>query len=477
MKSVKRNYLYNVLYEVLTVITPLITTPYLARVLGADSIGTFSYTSSIVSYFELFAIMGISIYGQREISFHQNNPHERSLAFWNTKIASLSISAFVLITYIGFSIYTGSALYRIFTMAIIAVMLDVTWFFQGMEEFGRIVLRNVVLKTCTIACIFCFIKTKDDFLLYAFIHVGLAMLSEVMLIPQMKKYICKVYLKELSPFKNIKSVFILFVPSIAVHIYYTLDKSMIGWITKDAFENGYYEQALSIVRTLSPLVTAMGTVLLPRISFCYKNNDTEGVSKYVYKNTRFLWFLGIPATLGIAAISDNFVPWFFGDGYLPVIPLLKILSFLILIHGGGSLLGYEYLIPTEQEKRYTVSVVIGAVSNIILNLFFISYMKAIGAAIASIAAELIVLFIQLHFVKGKLDRGKMFFLGIKYLISGLVMFAIVRIENHYFSPSIVNTFIMIATGAFTYILMLLIFRDELFLETASGILGKLSKKI
>ena len=153
MKSVKRNYLYNVLYEVLTVITPLITTPYLARVLGADSIGTFSYTSSIVSYFELFAIMGISIYGQREISFHQNNPHERSLAFWNTKIASLSISAFVLIIYIGFSIYTGSALYRIFTMAIIAVMLDVTWFFQGMEEFGRIVLRNVVLKACTIASV------------------------------------------------------------------------------------------------------------------------------------------------------------------------------------------------------------------------------------------------------------------------------------------------------------------------------------
>lgn len=476
MKSVKRNYLYNVLYEALTVCTPLITAPYLSRVLGADCIGTFSYTSSIVSYFELFAIMGIAVYGQREISYHQDNPIERSKAFWNTKLVSIAISCTVLAAYICFSAYMNSTLYWIFTMAIIATVVDVTWFFKGIEEFGRIVLRNVILKICTIVCIFCFVKTKDDFLLYAFIHVGLALLSEVMLIPQLRRYLRKVPLRELRPFKGFGSIFMLFVPSIAVHIYYMLDKSMIGWITKDAFQNGYYEQALSIVRTLMPLVTSMGTVLLPRISFCYKNDDRDGVRHYVYKNARFLWFLGVPAALGIAAISDNFVPWFFGDGFLPVIPLLKVLCAFILINGANCLLGFEYLIPTGQERRYTAAVVTGAVSNVVLNMFFITHMKAMGAAFASIMAESIVLVLQLYFVRKELGIGKMASMGVGYLISGLAMFAVVRVENHYLAPSLLNTFLMIATGAVVYALVLFAIRDELFMKTASSFIRRLSRK-
>ena len=170
MSSIKKNYIYNVLYEVMTVITPLITVSYLARVLGADNIGVFSFTQANVSYFELFAIMGITIYGRREISFYQDDILERSKVFWNIKITSMAISGTVLVVYIVFAAYMNSVLYWIFTMSIMAAVVDVTWFFQGMEEFGRIVLRNVILKVLTIICIFCFVKTRDDFLLYAFIH-------------------------------------------------------------------------------------------------------------------------------------------------------------------------------------------------------------------------------------------------------------------------------------------------------------------
>ena len=237
MKSIKKNYIFNVLYEAMTVITPLITAPYLARVLGADNIGTYSFTESIVSYFELFAIMGISVYGQREISFHQDNIVERTKAFWNTKITSVAISSTVLVVYLLFASYMHSPLYWIFSMSMIACIVDVTWFFQGMEEFGRIVIRNVILKFATIVCIFCFVRSRDDFFLYAFIHVGLTLLSEFALVPQLRKHLCRIPFKELKPFRNIRQILILFVPSIAVHIYYRIDKSMIGWLTKDAFEN------------------------------------------------------------------------------------------------------------------------------------------------------------------------------------------------------------------------------------------------
>ena len=472
MSSIKKNYIYNVLYEVMTVITPLITVSYLARVLGADNIGVFSFTQANVSYFELFAIMGITIYGRREISFYQDDILERSKVFWNIKITSMAISGTVLVVYIVFAAYMNSVLYWIFTMSIMAAVVDVTWFFQGMEEFGRIVLRNVILKVLTIICIFCFVKTRDDFLLYAFIHVGLALLSEVVLVPQLRKFICRVPLKDLKPFRNLKPIIILFVPTIAVHIYYRIDKSMIGWITKDSFQNGFYEQATSVVRTISPVVTAMGTVLLPRISFCHKKKDIKGVRNYVYKNVRFLWFLAIPAAFGIAAAAGNVVPWFFGPGYEPVIPLLRILSLMLVVHGCTVLIGYDYLVPTEQEKAFTVTVVAGAVVNVIMNYFLIARWKAVGAAVASVLSEFLTLVIQVYLVRKSLSVRKMISLGLNYVIAGLVMYAAVRFEASFLEPSIVNTLIIVLSGMLLYALMLLILRDSLFLESLHNAVSK-----
>ena len=472
MKSIGKNYIYNVLYEILTVITPLITTPYLSRVLGPDCIGTFSYTTSIVSYFELFAIMGVSIYGQREISYHQDDPYERSKAFWNAKIASMTIASIFTVIYLVFASIMDTPIYWIFSMAMFATIVDVTWFFKGMEEFGRIVLRNIILKAVTIFCIFAFVRSKEDFLLYAFLHVGLTFLSEFFLVPQLRKYLKKVPLRELHPFRKFRHIITLFIPSIAVHIYYMLDRSMIGWITKDAFQNGYYEQALSVVRTIIPVVTAMGAVLLPRISYCFKNNDHESVQEYVYKNFRFLLFLGIPAAMGIASISDNFVPWFFGTEYLPVSLLLKILCAQVILNGATSLFGFQYMIPTQQEKRYTVSVFIGASCNVIFNGILIYFYGALGAAIGSISAETIVLLCQLFCVRKQLHVLKMAKSGIKYLIAGSVMTAVIRMMDKHVQNSIYATFALVGTGAATYALMLFILHDKLFMETFNSVLER-----
>ena len=471
MKSIGKNYIYNVVYEVLTVITPLITTPYLSRVLGPDCIGTFSYTTSIVSYFELFAIMGVSIYGQREISYHQDDIYERSRAFWNTKLMSILIASASTLVYLVFAWKVNTPLYWIFSMAMLATIVDVTWFFKGMEEFGRIVLRNIILKALTIICIFSFVKSKDDFLLYAFFHVGLAFLSEIFLVPQLRKYLKFIPFKELHPFKRFRHIFILFIPSIAVHVYYMIDRSMIGWITNDAFQNGYYEQALSVVRTILPLVTAMGGVLLPRIGNCFKKNDQEGVREYVYKNFRFLLFLGIPAALGIASISDNFVPWFFGKEYEPVSLLIKVLCWQIILHGATSLFGFQYMIPTQQERSYTVAVFIGAFSNVILNTILIYLYGALGAAIGSISAEAIVLACQLFHVRKQLSLFAMLKSGAKYAIAGATMAFIVRLVDKFVQNSPIATFGLVGIGASVYLIMLIILHDKIIME-AFGVIKK-----
>ena len=242
-KSIKKNYIYNTCYQILMLLTPLITTPYISRVLGADGIGQVSYAESIVSYFVLFATLGISTYGQREISYVQDSKKDRSIVFWNTKFLQVVISSIVLGVYFSYLIVTKSGiLYYILAVNILAVIFDVAWFFQGLEEFGKTVLRNVIFKFINIAYVFLVIKTKEDVLWYAFGLTFFALLSNISLWGYLPKYIQKISIKELSPFKSLPVVLSLFIPTIAIQVYTVLDKTMIGMITNSSFENGYYEQ-------------------------------------------------------------------------------------------------------------------------------------------------------------------------------------------------------------------------------------------
>ena len=168
-KSIKKNYIFNVSYQILLLITPLITSPYLARVLGADGTGTVSFAESIVSYFVLFATFGMTTYGQREVSYVQDSREKRTVVFWETKILELITGLIALLVYIPFSLrQENQALYLVLALNIIAAIFNVTWFFQGLEEFGKIVLRNVIFKIINIIYIFVFVKTKKDVNVKAF---------------------------------------------------------------------------------------------------------------------------------------------------------------------------------------------------------------------------------------------------------------------------------------------------------------------
>lgn len=168
-KSIKKNYFYNLTYQILLLLTPLLTTPYLSRVLGADGVGTVSFAESIVSYFTLVATLGITTFGQREISYAQDDKVKRSKVFWETKALQAITSIVVLVAYIIFALFQDIRnLYLILSFNIIAVLVDVVWLLQGMEEFGKIVFRNIVFKVLSIAYIFIAVKTKGDVIKYVF---------------------------------------------------------------------------------------------------------------------------------------------------------------------------------------------------------------------------------------------------------------------------------------------------------------------
>lgn len=378
-KSITKNYIYNLIYQILIILMPIITTPYLARTLGAESTGVYSYTISIVTYFILFGSLGLAMYGQREIAFLQDDVKKRSKVFYELlllRFITMTISMILFYFIYGrqgeYSIY-----YRILLIEMIANALDISWFFQGIENFKKTAIRNIIIKIISVICIFHFIKVPSDISKYLFIYVLTTLLGNVSLWIDIQKYIVKVPLKSLEILKQIRPTLALFVPQIAIQVYTVLDKTMIGSITNNMSEVGFYEQTQKIVKILLTIITSLGTVMMPRIAKCYVDGNVEQIKSYMYKTFKFVYMLAFPLIFGLIAVTDRFVPLFFGQGYDEVKILMKVLCFIILFIGMSNVIGSQYLISTKKQKQFTISVVCGAIVNLIFNLILIRQYQAL----------------------------------------------------------------------------------------------------
>lgn len=477
-KSIKKNYIYNLAYQILTVITPLITTPYLSRVLGASGIGIYSFASSIVTYFVLFATLGTATYGQREISYVQDNREKRTEVFWNTEILSCISTLIILVLYgLYVVVFSGNiAIYAIFSMNIISVALDITWLYRGMEEFGQIVFRNILFRIMNVILIFLFVRSSSDVGKYVLIMCLVPLLGMMSLWSSLLKIVDRPNWRKIKPFTNLRVILSLFVPTIAISIYTVLDKTMIGVITGLEAENGYYEQAMKLSQIVLSVVTALGTVMIPRIGYHYEKREIEVVRNYMYRSYRFVWLLGIPLCFGIIAVAPNVVPWFFGDGFDKVIPLLSILSFLILAIGINNVTGMQYLIPTGRQNVFTFTVVIGACVNFVLNLILIRKYQSVGAAIASVIAEAVIAVVQLILVREELSLWKVIKGGIHYYVAGVIMASVVWYVGRNLSSSLFYTIFLVGCGAIVYVGILLFLRDEYLISNMRQIIRSIKKK-
>lgn len=477
MKSIKKNYIYNLIYQILALIAPLITTPYISRVLGAEAIGEYSYSYSVVYYFMLAAILGTATYAEREISFCQDNRVRRSVRFWDLfflrNITSLiSIIIYGLIVGIFFE---NQLMAIIVGLNIISVGLDTVWLFQGMEEFGRITFRDTCIKGITIILIFFLIKKQEDIYLYALIMSLSPVLSAISLFPFLKNYIDWVDLKKVHPFYDFKNIVGLFIPTIAISVYAMLDKTMLGILTSTKVENGYYEQATKLSKTALTVVTSLGTVMIPRISYCFEKKQKKLINKYMLKSYQFALFIGFPICFGLIGISNNLVPWFYGTGFDKVSLLLKVSGLLVIAIGLSNITGLQYLVPTKQQNKLTKSVCVGAIVNIILNAVLIPKWYSVGAAIASVIAEYSVTFVQFIYVRNQLDLKQVVKTIPKYFGTSLIMLIALRTEDIFLKSSIFNTMIMVSSGALIYFVILYILKDRLIFEAINIIKIKFRK--
>lgn len=469
-KSIKKNYIYNMMYQILIIILPIITTPYLARTLGSEGIGTFGYTSSIITYFILFGSLGISLYGQREIAYVQNDRKKRNKIFYELIILRF-ITMFIsgTIFYIFFA-RTGeySIYYKILLIELFSSCLDISWLYQGLEEFKKIVIRNIIVKIVSIILIFTFIKSPENLIQYFLISLISTLVGSITLWINIKKYVDKIKFKELNILKNVAPVIALFIPQIAIQVYTVLDKTMIGSILNDMNEVGYYEQSQKIIKILMTLITSLATVMIPRIAKCFAENNKEQIKKYMSKSFNYTFFLSIPMIFGIIAVSDNFVPIFFGTGYEKVPLIMSIMSLIILFIGFSGTIGNQLLVAAKRQKEFTISVVLGAVVNFILNLLLINKFEAVGATIATVVAEFSVTAIQFYFVRNEIDIKETIKLSRNYLIAGGIMFAICKFIDYIIQSNLLGIITQVTLGVLIYVGVLLILKDK-FLNYIIGI--------
>lgn len=477
-KSIKRNYIYNLLQQILSVITPLITIPYISRIIGAEGIGIYSYTNSIVCYFSMFAALGASIYGQREISYAQDNREKRTQVFWNIEFRCIITTLICLCIYFIFVSFQSDykIIYAILSISIVEVALNVNWLFMGMEEFGLIVKCNILVRIFNIAFIFLFVKSADDLAIYV---LGLTMVTGtgyLCLWPLLPKFVGKPRWKDLHLFKDFKVVLSLFIPTVAISIYTALDKTMIGVLTQNAAENGVYEQAVKIAKITLMFVTSLGVVMVPRIGFHFEKNDQEQIKQFMYRSYRFVGFLGIPLCLGLIGTASNFVPWFYGPGFSRVVPLISVLSFLILAIGVNNVTGVQYLIPTKRQNLLTKTVLLGASVNFTCNFILIPSYGAMGAAFASVLAEFLIALLQLFIVRKELSICIILKNSLKYIIAGVLMWGGMWITKGYLNPSPYGTVILVIEGCCIYVGALWVLRDDFFRENVKNIFAKFTRK-
>ena len=461
MKIIK-NYLYNVFYQVFVLLVPLITMPYIARVLGPTGVGINSFTNSNTQYFILIGSIGVSLYGNRQIAYHRDNQEEASQIFWEVFLMRMLT---ILVALVAFFIFLGVEksyhyAYLMQSILIMAAAFDISWFFMGFENFKVTVLRNIIVKLISLACIFIFVRNKGDLTLYIAVLSISQLIGNITLFPYLKRYINLPNWRELKIGRHFKPSLVLFVPQIATQVYLILNKTIVGkMVSVEAA--GFYDNSDKIVKMVLAIVTATGTVMLPRVANTFAKGDHEQVKKYLYQSFDFVSAVSVPMMFGIAAIAPNFATMFFGQNFAAVGPLMMIESIVILMIAWSNVLGVQYLMPTGHNKEFTISVTIGAVVNIILNVPMILWLGTQGAMIATVISEISVTAYQFYVVRYELSIRQMMAEVWKYFLGGLMMFAVVLYLNLTVPFNMVQLGLQIGIGILVYAVVLWLTKPKL----------------
>ena len=450
--SAKMNYLYNLVYNFLILFIPFLTIPYISRIVGVEGVGVYSYTYSIAYYFMLFTMLGVNNYGNRTIAKHRNNKIKLTESFINIYLIQLVMGLIMLATYLIY-VFSFNVEYKavaaIQSLFIVSAILDINWFYFGIEEFKKTITRNTAFKVANAALVFIVVKTPDDLWKYTLIMSGMTLASQLFLWVFLKNYIsfAKINFKKIK--NHLKSDIILFVPVLAISIYKIMDKIMLGIIT-GVNEVGFYDNAEKVLTIPITIITSLGVVMLPRMSNIVSKGNNRQMEQYIHKSIIFVMFLSFAMSFGLLSISDTFSIAFFGQQFSRVGIILSLLSLTLPITSFANVIRTQYLIPQEKDKVYIKSVLFGAIANLILNIILIPIWSGVGACCSTIIAEFIVMAYQAMSVKKYLPIKQYVHETSTFFLRAVIMLAIIYPINWLNLNSIVKIIAQVAIGTLVY---------------------------
>lgn len=463
--KVLKNFFWNSGYQVFLLLVPFITVPYISKVLGPTGVGINAYTNSITQYFILAGTLGINLYGNRQIAYTRDNEHMLSQTFWELVFMKAML---IVVAIFAFALYLSifAEYQKFFLMqgiALFAVTFDISWFFQGLENFRITVTRNLIVKITSVILIFMFVKRPGDIALYIAILSSSTLLGNLTLWPYMKKYVHKPEWTSLHPFHHLGPMLQLFVPQIASQLYLQLNKTMLG-SQIGVRAAGYYDSSDKVVHMVIAAVTAIGTVMLPHVANNFRKGNHDLVRNALSFSFHFTLVMALPCAFGLATIAPQFTPLFFGNKFLPVSNLMIIESLIIIAIGISSVIGYQFLLPTDQIRPYTTSVFFGALINIVLNWPMIHFLGVPGAMISTVLSEAFVAIYQLIYIAKSIRVATLFTEIWKYLLSSIIMSVVIEFYLRSVTLSWLHMIISIGLGVIIYAVSLLLLRPKILLN-------------
>lgn len=476
-RKTKINYLYSTFYQVLAVVLPLVTTPYVSRVLNVETIGVYSFTGSIVSYFTLLASFSFQTYGQREIAYVRNDKKKISQLFFEIQLKKFIL---MIISYALFGIFLLKSreyeiMYLLQSLSIIAAFFDITYLLQGLEQFRLTVIRNTLVKLVGVVLTFALVKEPSDVYIYTIIQTGVTLLGNISMWVYLPKFVSIKHVNMGQLSHGIVELIQLFIPVLSVQLYYTIDKTMLGMVTNGMTENGYYEQAIKIIRLCQNMMGAMGAVLLSSIPRLLITSGKQEVKKTIDSSIGLNLFVAVPITAGLISIADIMVPWFFGSGYEKTAELICIFAPMAILSAISMVFGNGVLIPLKKQNCLTLATLGAACFNIVFNMLLIPQFGAIGAAVSSVGAEVVTLLIQGAFSKEYIKFISIIKNFMKYSIAATVMSVFLYFIKKFAEGRIkdfILTIMLVVVGAVIYFWVLVFQRENIATEIKNKIYNK-----
>lgn len=462
MEKIFKNYVFNLIYEVLAMIAPLLTAPYLARVLGADGTGIYSYVHSTVALMTSLIMLGVFSYGCRQIAYVRDDKEKLSEVFWGIMTARLVILAVGTIVYIV--ICLANMAYLLYFIAyytyFIGYCLDCTWLFVGVEDMKWAVLKNALMKILAVMGIFVLVRTREDAIVYILVQGCSILFANLLAYSQINSYVGKARLVFCNLKKDLVESAKLYLPSVAATIYLQCDKIMLENITGLTSQVSFYDYAEKIVMIPLSFIKCLSTVMMPRIANEYYNNNTSIISELLNKAAKLSMYMAFPLMFGIIAVSSKLVPWYLGNEFLPVSTAIIFISPLIVSNTLTGISGGQYFTATNQIGILLKSQILAAIGNIVLNLILIPKYGFVGAAIATLVSSFINAIIQYWHLTKQVKLPGLGLCMIKYCIMSSIMLVVISITSKGMNANVVTTCVQILVGSAFYFILCFVLKDE-----------------